>query len=255
MNALTKLLEQKKKDLLSVYFTAGFPQRDSTVPVLKALEGAGVDFAEVGMPFSDPLADGPVIQHSSSRAIGNGMDVGTMLEQISGAGVNMPLVLMGYLNPVLQFGVADFCRRAGEAGAAGVILPDLPPEVYASDYKSLFEENGLHHIFLLTPTTSENRIRMIDELSTSFIYAVSASSVTGNKSGDQQEKRAYLERLRDMRLRHPFLVGFGIQDHASLSLAQAYGAGGIVGTAFIRALEEKDSEELAVRALLDKLGV
>jgi tryptophan synthase alpha chain len=255
MNALTKLLERKKKDLLSVYFTAGFPERESTVPILKALEGAGVDFAEVGMPFSDPLADGPVIQQASTRAIGNGMDIGILLEQLSGAGGRMPILLMGYLNPVLQYGMADFCRNARAAGVSGVILPDLPPEVYASDYKNHFEENGLHHIFLVTPTTPESRIRLVDSLSTSFIYAVSASSVTGNKSGDQQEKRVYLERLQNMDLKHPFLVGFGVQDRASLSLAQACGAGAIVGTAFIRALEEEATEELAVQALLEKLGV
>lgn len=255
MNALTRTLEHKKKDLFSVYFTAGFPELDSTVRILKALEGAGVDFAEVGMPFSDPLADGPVIQRASTQAIGNGMDVGVLLEQLHGAGTDMPLVLMGYLNPVLQYGMAGFCEKAGAAGVSGVILPDLPPEVYASDYKNLFEKNGLHHIFLITPTTDERRIRMIDALSTSFIYAVSASSVTGNKEGDEREKRAYLQRLRNMRLKNPFVVGFGIQDRASMSLANEYGAGAIVGTAFIRALEEEATEAKALQVLLDKLGV
>lgn len=253
MNALTKLLERKREKLLSVYFTAGFPEFGSTMPVLKALEEAGVDFVEVGMPYSDPLADGPVIQESGSRAIRNGMDTGKLLEQLSGAGAGIPVVLMGYLNPVLQYGLEAFCRDAASAGVSGLILPDLPPGLYASDYKTAFEKYGLHHIPLITPTTSAERIRMIDAMSTAFIYAVSASSVTGAGTTDRDRKRRYLERLRQMNLVHPFLVGFGIQDRESLSLANACGAGAIVGTAFIRALQECKNEKEAVNLLLKRL--
>jgi tryptophan synthase alpha chain len=253
MNALTALLERKQEKLLSVYFTAGFPEYGSTVPILQALEKGGVDFAEVGMPFSDPLADGPVIQQSSTRAIRNGMDIGNMLAQLAGASVSMPIVLMGYLNPVLQYGLEAFCRDAAKVGVSGLILPDLPPEVYVSDYKNLFGDYGLHHIFLVTPTTNDERIRLIDDMSTAFIYAVSASSVTGSKAGDREGTRAYLKRLGEMNLKHPFIVGFGIQDRESLSLANAYGAGAIVGTAFIRALQETGNEKLAVDALMKLL--
>ncbi len=255
MNQLTRLLGTKQRELLSVYFVAGFPGPDSTVPVLKALAAAGVDFVEIGMPFSDPMADGPVIQEANARAIENGMHLGMLLARLEEAPLRIPVLLMGYLNPVLRYGMERFCRDAARAGVSGVILPDLPVAMYNSTYRKLFEAYGLHMIFLVTPSTSEARIREIDAQSTAFIYAVSASATTGVRGEDDQGKLAYFRRLKAMNLTHPFMVGFGIQDPASLAMARTHAAGAIVGTAFIRALMESPGEEQAVHALFRQLGI
>lgn len=251
---MTTLLEKKRENLLSVFFTAGFPELDSMGKTLRSLQENGIDFAEIGMPFSDPLADGPVIQRTNTVAIRNGMNLELLFRQLEGIQMEMPLILMGYLNPVLQFGVESFCRRAAGAGVSGVILPDLPPDVYEAQYRDLFLSYGLHFVFLITPTTDEARIRKIDALSTAFIYAVSSSSITGKQGADEGRKRDYLLRLHKMDLMHPLLVGFGVRDKASFDLAREFTAGAIIGTAFLNARMEAGDEDQAVKTLLRKLN-
>ena len=238
-NRINKLLASKSKDILSVYFTAGFPALHDTGRIAKALEDGGADLIEIGIPFSDPVADGPVIQESNKVALDNGMTLKLLLEQARDIRkqVKLPIILMGYINPVLQYGVARFCEDAAAAGVDGVILPDLPLFEYETDYKELFEQHGLKNIFLISPTTSEERIRKIDAASDSFIYAVSASSTTGASGAFTTEQENYFSRLQNLKLRNPFLIGFGISNQASFAKACQYGAGAIVGSAFIRLLK------------------
>lgn len=243
MNRITeKISEQKKsgKKILSVYFTAGFPKLDDTVAILEALEKSGVDLVEIGMPFSDPLADGPVIQAASTQAIENGMHIEKLFEQLKNIRktVSVPLVLMGYLNPVLQFGVEDFCRQCSEIGIDGLILPDLPPDQFEKKYKPVFDRYNLANIQLITPDTSEERIRYLDSLSTGFLYLVSSPGVTGNQSGFSEEQRGYFERILAMELKNPALSGFGIFDKSSFEQATEFQDGAIIGSAFIRMLEK-----------------
>src|SRR5579871_1969620 len=216
-NRINTLLKLSKKNILSVFYTAGFPSLNDTAIVAKVLEEAGADLIEIGIPFSDPVADGPAIQESNKVALQNGMTLKLLLEQVSALRkqVNLPIILMGYINPVLQYGVAEFCRDAEAAGVDGVILPDLPLLEYENEYKQLFEEHGLKNIFLISPTTSEDRIRKIDAASSSFIYAVSASSTTGTKSSFTSEQESYFKKLKDLKLSNPFLIGFGISNHTS----------------------------------------
>jgi len=238
MNRIDELFSRKSHGILSIYFTAGFPQISDTSTILQALQNSGADLIEVGMPYSDPLADGPVIQHSSSVALDNGMTIERLFEQLADCRktVTVPLLLMGYLNPVLQYGMENFCRRAHGAGIDGIILPDLPLQEYDTDYRELYEKYHLHFIFLITPETSEERIRKIDTVSHGFIYAVSSSSITGgDRNLDAQE--AYFVRLEQMRLKNPVMIGFGIRDHATFSLACRHAAGAIIGTAYINAME------------------
>lgn len=240
MNAINKLFQEKKSNILSIYFTAGFPALNDTNSILQKLVEAKVDMIEIGIPFSDPLADGPVIQHSSEVALKNGMTLKLLFEQLSEAEIRnskSAMLLMGYLNPVLQFGVENFCKKASEAGISGVILPDLPMDEYISLYKTVFEKYNLKNIFLITPQTSEDRIRMIDDNSDGFIYMVSASSTTGVKEGIDSEKEKYFKRIKEMKLRNPLMVGFGISDKKSFSKACEYASGAIIGSAFIKHLE------------------
>jgi tryptophan synthase alpha chain len=236
-NRLAALLAQKA-NLLNIYFTAGFPQLADTVTILESLAQAGADVIEIGMPYSDPLADGPTIQQSSQRAIDNGMTLRLLFEQLRGirARVQTPLILMGYLNPVLQFGIEAFCQAAAEVGVDGLILPDLPLAEYEAEYRPVFKRYGLSNIFLVTPQTSEARIRRIDALSDSFIYLVSSASTTGAKAGLSDDQLAYFERIRAMQLRTPQLIGFGIADRASFERACAHARGAIIGSAFIKLL-------------------
>ncbi len=244
MNRIINLFNSKKKNILSVFYTAGFPELNNTVTIALALEKAGVDIIEIGIPFSDPVADGPVIQESNKTALDNGMNLKLLLEQAREIRkqAKLPIILMGYINPVMQYGVQKFCEDAVAAGVDGVILPDLPLREYEEEYKGLFEKNGLANIFLISPTTSENRIRQIDMASTTFIYAVSASSTTGAKTGFSPEQESYFKRLQSLKLKNPFLIGFGISDHATFSKACEYSAGAIVGSAFIQLL--KDAKEI-----------
>lgn len=257
MNLLTELLERKRRNLLSIYFTAGYPEKDSTVRIIRSLGREGIDFAEVGFPFSDPLADGPVIQQTGTQAIRNGMSLGLLLEQLKAvrSEISVPLVIMGYLNPVLQMGMEQFCRKAGEAGISGVILPDLPPEEYETGYKHLFLANDLHMIFLVTPETSRERIKKIDRLGSGFIYAVSSSSTTGRRKEFSPQQIGYLLRLKKMKLKNPVLTGFGIHNSKTLQTVWEHSAGAIIGTAYLRELVDNPVEDDAIAALLIKLGL
>ena len=247
MNRIHNLFKTKSHNILNVYCTAGYPQLDSTLEVMKALEENGVDMIELGMPYSDPLADGPVIQASGNVAIANGMKIRVLFEQIKdmrGTGIgNIPVILMGYMNPVLQYGFEKFCADASAAGVDGLILPDLPEYEYETQYGNIIKKYGLDFIFLVTPETSEERVRKLDELSSGFLYAVSSSSTTG-KDKNMNDVIVYLQRLKKMQLKNPVLVGFGIKDKQTFQLACANANGAIIGTAYIKALENaKDVKE------------
>ena len=243
-NRITDLFASGKKDILSVFYTAGFPNLNATVPIAKYLEQAGADIIEIGIPFSDPVADGPTIQESNKVALDNGMSLPLLIEQVREIRkeVGMPIILMGYLNPVMQYGLKKFCKDASVAGVDGVILPDMPTDEYREEYKELFESHGLSNAFLISPTTSEDRIRKIDSLTEGFIYAVSASSTTGAKGEFNKEQISYFEKLKNMKLTNPFLIGFGISNHDTFSKACSYGSGAIVGSAFINLI--RDSKDL-----------
>jgi len=238
-NRINELFERKKRNILSVFFTAGYPRLNDTVPIIELLEKNGADMVEIGMPFSDPIADGPVIQQSSDKALKNGMSVGLLFSQLKEIRktVKIPLILMGYFNPVLQFGVERFCRKCRETGIDGVILPDLPLQEFNERYRHFFEENNLHLILLITPQTDEERIREIDSQSSGFIYMVSSDSTTGlgRQAGDSQT--AYFSRIQNLELKNPRLIGFGISDKKSFETACRYAGGAIVGSAFIKALQ------------------
>lgn len=244
MNRITELFKRQPSANLNVYFTAGYPQLNDTRRVLSALQEAGVDLVEIGMPYSDPVADGETIQQSNQQALENGMTVRLLLDQLEGMradGITVPVLLMGYLNPVLQFGIEPFCARCAEVGIDGLILPDMPMDVYIREYQSIFEKYGLLNIFLVTPQTSEARIRQIDSVSEGFIYTVSSASVTGSKSGVSDNMEAYFERINAMNLRNPRLIGFGIKDQPTFAKACHYAQGAIIGSAFIRILQGSKS--------------
>ncbi|MFW6289976.1 MAG: tryptophan synthase subunit alpha [Mariniphaga sp.] len=238
-NRINQLFETKKKDILSVYFTAGFPRLHDTVEIIRLLEQNGVDLVEIGIPFSDPTADGPTIQRSSELALKNGMSLQLLFEQLATVrkSVQIPLLMMGYFNPVMQYGVDEFCRQCHLAGIDGVILPDLPLEEYNETYKPSFEKNNLHNILLITPQTSSERIRLIDEVSDGFIYMVSSSSTTGAGKKVEDFHKEYFERIQQMNLKNPRLIGFGISDHETFKNACKYAHGAIIGSAFISSLQ------------------
>jgi tryptophan synthase alpha chain len=250
-NRIDQLFATKKTGILNIYCTAGFPELNDTLPVMTALQQYGADLIELGMPFSDPLADGPVIQESSTRAIKNGMSIRQLFEQLKDfrTTIHVPLILMGYLNPVLLYGIENFCKKCAEVGVDGVILPDLPMDEYEADYKTIFEQYGLHLIFLVTPETSEERIRKIDSLSKGFVYAVSSSSTTG-KDKDMGDQQVYFEKLKQLQLKNPVLIGFGIKDKATFAAACAYSNGAIIGTAFIRAIENTTNLNAAIKGFI-----
>ncbi|MFP4093886.1 MAG: tryptophan synthase subunit alpha [Cyclobacteriaceae bacterium] len=242
-NRLDQLFQLKKKDILSIYYTAGFPELHDTPRIAEYLQQAGADIVEIGMPFSDPLADGPTIQQSSLRALNNGMTIRLLFEQIKDIRqkVDIPIILMGYLNPAMQYGLERFCEQCQKAGVDALILPDLPMQEYLDEYRGLFESYGLYNIFLISPQTSDARIHLIDENSHGFIYMVSSASITGAKSGITDEQVAYFKRVEDMGLKHPTLIGFGISNHATFAKACQYSSGAIIGSAFIRALEKSQN--------------
>ncbi len=238
---LTELF-RKKNDILSVYYTAGYPQLDDTVRIAEYLEQAGADVIEIGMPYSDPLADGPTIQQSGAQALANGMTISKLFEQLQDirSTVSLPLILMGYLNPAMQYGLERFCQQCQRVGVDALIIPDLPMQEYLDEYKELFESYGLYNIFLVSPQTSEERIRLIDAHSHGFIYVVSSASITGAKSGITDEQIAYFERIQTMQLRHPTLIGFGISDQETFRTACNYAQGAIIGSAFIKKLDASE---------------
>jgi tryptophan synthase alpha chain len=254
-NRLINLFREKRENLLNVYFTAGFPELESTGFVLKTLEAAGADMVEIGMPYSDPLADGPTIQQSNTVALRNGMSIRELFNQLEEVRpqVNLPIILMGYLNPVLQFGIEKFCQEAARVGVDGLILPDMPLHEYEEEYQSLFQKYDLSVIFLVTPQTSEDRIRKIDTLTNSFIYLVSSASTTGNKVGGDDKQIQYFQRIRNLNLKNPKLIGFGISDRSSFQLACKYAEGAIIGSAFIKVIQQKENLEQNIRQFIQEV--
>lgn len=237
MNRIKSKLQEGKK-LLSIYFTAGYPALADTVEIIKDLEKNGVDMIEIGLPFSDPLADGPTIQESSTHALKNGMTTEILFDQLKDIrkSVSIPLIVMGYFNPMLQYGVADFCKKCQEIGIDGIIMPDLPLDVFQYEYQDTFKKYGLLNIFLITPQTTKERILQIDDASDGFIYMVSSASVTGSKSGFGEEQENYFERIAAMNLKNPQIVGFGIKDKETFQQATKTARGAIIGSAFIKHL-------------------
>ena len=246
MNRIDQLFQEKQGEILSVYFTAGYPSLGDTVPLLKSLQKHGADMVEIGMPFSDPLADGPVIQESSQAALQNGMTLDLLFTQLEGirSSIQIPLVLMGYLNPVLKMGVEKFLIRCHETGIDGVILPDLPPDTYEDSYLELFRSYGIHHALLITPHTSEDRIRRIAGLSGGFLYLVADAATTGARNTLEEHQVEYFRRIRDMDLGLPGLVGFGISNRETFLAACRYARGAIIGSAFVRAMGEAGQPSL-----------
>ena len=256
MKRIESLFKKKSNKILNVYCTAGYPQLNSTIEVMKALQENGADIIELGMPYSDPLADGPVIQQSSSIALLNGMSIRKLFEQLKDFRkvVTVPVVLMGYMNPVLQYGFEKFCVDAAAVGVDGLILPDLPEHEFETEYAPIIKKHGLDFIFLVTPETSEERIKKLDELTSGFLYAVSSSSTTGSDKKMTDVKR-YLQRLKSKNLRNPILVGFGIKDRSTFETACANANGAIIGTAYIKALAGPGNVTDITRKFLDSVKV
>lgn len=246
MNRIKQKLKEDKK-LLSIYFTAGYPDLDDTVKIIEDLEKNGVDMIEVGLPFSDPLADGPTIQESSTAALKNGMHTDLIFEQLKDIRktVSIPLILMGYFNPMLQYGVESFCSKCLEIGIDGIIMPDLPLDVYQEEYQHIYENHNLINVFLITPQTSEKRIRAIDDASDGFIYLVSSASTTGAKEGFGEEQKAYFDRIAQMNLKNPQIVGFGISNAHTFQQATEKSKGAIIGSAFIKHLTKNGVDSIA----------
>ena len=240
MNRIDQKFQEDKK-LLSIYFSAGYPSLEDTVTILKKLQAAGVDMVEIGLPFSDPLADGPTIQESSTQALRNGMTTEKLFTQLENIRehIDIPLVLMGYFNPMMQYGIEKFCQRCEAIGIDGLIIPDLPVDIYHNDYKALFDQHGLYNMFLITPQTPEVRIRYIDEVSNGFIYMVSSAAVTGAQSSFGNTQTDYFERIANMNLNTPTVVGFGISNAQTYEAASSHSRGAIIGSAFIKFLEKE----------------
>lgn len=254
MNRINLLFERKKGNILSVYFTAGFPKLEDTMHELKALQANGVDMVEIGMPFSDPMADGVVIQNSSEVALKNGMSIRKLFAQLTNvrSEINIPLIMMGYLNPIMQFGFDNFCEECNRVGVDGMIIPDLPMADFLAEYKKITERYGLEFIFLITPETSEERIREIDNHTNGFIYMVSSAATTGTQNSFD-DKVEYFNRINAMNLKNPRLVGFGISNKSTRDKVNRYSSGAIIGSAFIKALQETNDVEIGVKLLLERL--
>jgi len=254
MNRINKLFQNKKENILSIYFTAGFPRIDDTNAIMESLQNNGVDLLEIGVPFSDPMADGLVIQNSSQQALKNGISLQILFKQLTDIRqtIHIPLIIMGYLNPVMQFGFENFCRECSLVGIDGMIIPDLPMDDYLTDYKPIAEKYGLEFIFLITPETSDERIREIDNNTNGFIYMVSSASITGTQNSFDAQTD-YFNRINGMKLKNPRLIGFGVSNKATRDLVCKYSSGAIIGSAFIKALNETQNIENAVKLLLDNL--
>ncbi|MFC4872398.1 tryptophan synthase subunit alpha [Negadavirga shengliensis] len=252
MNRIDKLFQEKKENILSIYFTAGFPHLEDTLSIMQAIEAAGADIIEVGVPYSDPIADGPTIQESNMIALNNGMSLKKLFGQLEHMRekVSIPVILMGYLNPVIQYGMEAFCAKCRETGVDGLILPDLPMQQYLTEYREIFDRHGLRNTFLISPQTSEARIREIDEHADGFIYMVSSASITGAKKEVTPEQLAYFERVRNMGLTNPRLIGFGISDSGSFRTAAKYAHGAIIGSAFINVLKASTNKEADIKTYI-----
>lgn len=255
MNRINHLFNNNKKDLLSIYFCAGAPTLDDTADVIRTLEKHGVDMIEIGIPFSDPMADGLVIQNAATQALHNGMSLKLIFEQLRNIrrNVKIPLILMGYLNPIMQFGFEHFCRKCTESGIDGVIIPDLPFKDYQERYRIIAQRHNVKVIMLITPETSEERVREIDKYTDGFIYMVSSAATTGAQQDFNEQKRAYFKRIEDMHLNNPLMVGFGISNKATFQAACEHAAGAIIGSRFVTLLKEEMDAEKAILRLKDAL--
>ncbi|MGM5630133.1 tryptophan synthase subunit alpha [Apibacter raozihei] len=255
MNRIKKLFEKKQKNIFSVYFTAGYPKLEDTVKIIKELENNGVDLIEVGIPFSDPMADGPTIQESGTQALQNGMTLKLLFEQIKEVRkeANLPLIMMGYLNPIMQYGFEEFCKKCNEVGADGAIIPDLPFDDYIKEYKAIADKYDIKIIMLITPETSDDRIRLIDEHTDGFIYMVSSASTTGAQKSFDSNKQEYFQRINSMNLKNPRLIGFGISNRETFEAAQSNANGAIIGSKFISLLKESSDIKTAVSNLKKEL--
>lgn len=256
MNRIKQLFEKKKKDILSIYFTAGYPNLNDTCNIIRELEANGINLLEVGIPFSDPMADGPTIQSSGTVALNNGMTLRILFDQLKDIrkDVNIPLILMGYLNPIMQYGFENFCKKCQEVGIDGAIIPDLPFDDYINGYKAIADKYDIKIVMLITPETSEKRIRLIDEHTDGFIYMVSSASTTGAQSSFDEQKQAYFRKVNAMNLKNPRLIGFGISNKATLEAAQANASGAIIGSKFITLLGESTNIKEAVMKLKEALS-
>ncbi|SHF34666.1 tryptophan synthase subunit alpha [Dysgonomonas macrotermitis] len=256
MNRIKQLFIQKPKNILSIYFTAGYPQLNDTVTVIKELQDNGVDLIEIGIPFSDPMADGPTIQASGTVALKNGMTLKVLFDQLADIRkeIHIPLIMMGYLNPIMQFGFENFCKKCHEAGIDGAIIPDLPFDDYLKEYKPIAEKYDIKIVMLITPETSDERIRLIDEHTDGFVYMVSSASTTGAQSSFDEKKQDYFKKIDAMNLRNPRLVGFGISNKATFDAAQANSSGAIIGSKFITLLKESKDIKEAVKNLKETLS-
>ncbi len=254
-NQINKLFTHKKEDILSIYFTAGFPKLNDTAKIIKSLSDAGADLIEIGIPFSDSVVDGPTIQHSNQVALKNGMTLDLLLNQLEGIRetTDIPLIMMGYLNPIYQYGVERFCKRCKSIGIDGLIIPDLPIQEYERSYRAIFEENNLHMVFLISPQTSSDRMEMIDRLSDSFIYVVSSAATTGAKSKVSEEQVKYFGRINTLKLKNPRLIGFGISNYETFSTACKSANGAIIGSAFVSALKGASDIESVIKSFVNKI--
>ena len=252
MNRLQQLFQHKKKDILSIYYTAGYPNLPDTLKIAEVLEKSGADFLEIGFPYSDPVADGPIIQASSKQSLDQGMTLQVLFDQLKDLRktITIPILLMGYVNPVLQYGVDNFCKACKEVGVDGCIIPDLPMYEYEEMYRTCFEENGISNIFLVTPQTSEERIRKIDGLSNAFIYLLSSAATTGKNLDVSTAARTYFARIQAMNLNNPLMIGFGISDKQTFDSANEYASGAIIGSAFVKALSAEGEIEENVSAFM-----
>lgn len=256
MNRINELFERKSHGLLSLYFCAGHPAPDSTANIVRTLEKSGIDFIEVGIPFSDPIADGPIIQHASTEALRGGMTLNKLFSELAplrGEGVQFPIILMGYLNPIYHMGYDSFFKRCQETGVDGVIIPDLPFNDYMNEVKPIADRYDIRIIMLITPETSEERIRFIDDNTDGFIYMVSSAATTGAQKEFDDKKQAYFAKINGMQLKHPRMIGFGISNRQTLHSAQANAAGAIIGSKFVSLLDELKTPEAAVKALFKVL--
>lgn len=254
-NRIDSLFIKKNSRILSIYFTAGYPELNDTRTILQALEDSGADLVEIGMPFSDPLADGPTIQESNQTALNNGMNLKLLFQQLETIrpDISIPVILMGYLNPVLQYGMENFCKKCRKTGIDGIILPDLPMQEYLDNYKEIFDKYDLKNIFLITPQSSEERIRWIDKNSNAFIYMVSSASTTGTKSGISETQQKYFAKIKQMQLVNPTMIGFGISDNDSFNKATEFANGVIIGSAFIKAVSNSKDLKTEIKNFISMI--
>ena len=256
MNRINNLFQTKKENLLSVYFCAGYPELNNVVSTLKALQANGVNMVEIGIPFSDPMADGPVIQNAATHALRNGMTLHNLFEQLKDVRkeINIPLIMMGYLNPIIQFGFENFCRSCKETGIDGVIVPDLPFKEYMDEYKETADKYDIRMIMLITPETSEERIKLIDKHTDGFIYMVSSASITGSQKDFDEKKQQYFRKINAMNLIHPRMIGFGISNKQTFDAACSNASGAIIGSKFITLLEKSNGNaDKAIKELIEAL--